>query len=617
MTETKRWHPSLQDKVVERLSRHLKTILAVSGLLLVVLLTSRGDGEIKTDLRYALATASGYLSPLLVAYDTAGEYTAGEVLELSRTEIEQAVRSWPSFHAPIYLQVFNTREKVLFDSRSGKTTPYSELEPVSSTPKYGSWDKERPLLYVDWVPSGEPRWILRAAITAPSYLVAHAWRLGLLIFAVAGAGTLALTVVEVRRRRRFDSLVELLPKLLRQAQAEDTLIREVPEIIARLLAFDSVAVYLLEGDRIVPKAYFSKEGRDPEAFLRSTDQMPIKIQDAYPESQAVNENRAVLVRGPKESAIVHLAKYDAAGSRPYLIVPIRRGGDGAPVGLLTAQRHDGLAEQHADFLQSGAEIVALLLDNVRTREAHERIYRKMIRNTRIETLGTVVPFITHNMKTPLVVVEGLAESIRNDFRDLDAAELETRIAEIKAQTRLSFQLIQSISQYNRLGNTAAPSVNVRQGLERVCGFFRGYFHIKNIELLQQYQADYEPTIKMEELDFVQVITNLLINADDAFSEMRKQADETLSREHQRIEVKVEAEAEKVRITVIDNGPGIKSEDRSRVFDQFTTKEHGTGVGLPYCRRVVEEGGGTIDLESSCGEGTTVSILMPTIQGEVS
>jgi signal transduction histidine kinase len=325
----------------------------------------------------------------------------------------------------------------------------------------------------------------------------------------------------------------------------------------------------------------------------------------------MRENEAVLVHSAKEAGKIHLAKYEVAGSQPYVIVPIRRGGDGTPVGLLTAQRHEGLERQHGDFLQSGAEIVALLLENVRSREALERVYRKMIRNTRIETLGTVVPFITHNMKTPLVVVEGLAESIRKDFGNLDHAELEKRISGVKAQTDLCFQLIRSVSQYNKLGNSPTSFVGIRQGLERICGFFIGYFRIKNIDLVQRYQIESAPNIEMEELDFVQVITNLLINADDAFSEMRKSCDERMIRDHMRIEIALMSEAEKARIEIADNGPGIRGKDLPRVFEEhFTTKDFGTGVGLPYCRRVVEEAGGTIDILSRYGVGTTVSILLP-------
>jgi len=594
----------LLEALIEFAARHVRRLLMVLGLLLLAWLIVYGDSEIRTDLRYALAKASAQLSPLLVAYETAGEFNASEVLELNRPEIQQAVDAWPTFHSSIYLQVLNQQEKVQFDSRSRGIASYRRPYAFSSNVRYGSWRKGRPFLYVDWDPSREGRWIVRAAVTSPAYFKAHAWRLAPLLVLLIVFGKLVLISGEVRRRRRFDRLVGSMPNLLRKAQAEETLIQEVPQIIAHMLDFDSVAVYLLEGEHIVPKAYHSKAKRDRDAFQRSTTGEPILIRDDDPESRAIRENKR-LVHSPQASG-------EVAESRPYVIVPIRRGGDGAPVGLLTAQRHAGLEEQHCDFLQSCAEIVALLLEKVRGRKAFERIYRKMIQNTRIETLGTVVPFITHNMKTPLVVVEGLAESIGKDFGSLDHVEVGKRVLGIKAQTHLCFELIRSISQYNKLGNTPASIVSVQEGLARVCGFFSGYYRIKNIELVEHYQEGFEPSIAMEELDFVQVITNLLINADDAFSEMRKSNDKRMSRDHMKIEVALESEGQKARILIADNGPGIPDRDVPRVFEEhFTTKDFGTGVGLPYCRRVVEEAGGNIDITSCYGVGTTVSILLPT------
>jgi signal transduction histidine kinase len=609
---------SLLVQLGEFASRNLKRILIVLGVLLVVGLILYGHSEIRTDLRYALASASAQLSPLLVAYDTKGEFNGREVLELTQPEIQEAVKSWPSFKAPVYLQVFNIPEKVLFDSRRGEIRSYETIEPVSSHPRHGSWDKEGPFFYVDWNPSSEGRWILRVAVNAPNYFIAHAWRLPLFLLPLAVVGRLLLTSAEVRMRRRFDLLVSLMPKLLRPAErAEETLIQEVPQIIAHMLDFDSVAIYLLEGDRIVPRAYFSKSEQDREVFQHTTAEGPITSHGDDPESRAIRDNEPVLVRSPKEANRTLPPEFQAAASRPYIILPLRRGGGEDPIGLLTAQRHAGLERQHQDFLQSCAEIVALLLDNIRSRETLERLYRKMIRNTRIETLGTVVPFITHNMKTPLVVIEGLADSLVNDFGNLDRVELEKRVSEIKDQTTFSFQLIRSISQYNMLDNAPASLVKVRQGLERVCGFFGGYFRIKNIQLVQEYQKDFEPSIKMDELDFIQVITNLLINVDDAFSELRQSGDERMSRDSLTIGVVLESEGESARISITDNGPGIRPEDLPRVFVQeFTTKDFGTGVGLPYCRRVVEQAGGTIKVDSVCGKGTSVSIVIPIIKGEV-
>jgi signal transduction histidine kinase len=67
----------------------------------------------------------------------------------------------------------------------------------------------------------------------------------------------------------------------------------------------------------------------------------------------------------------------------------------------------------------------------------------------------------------------------------------------------------------------------------------------------------------------------------------------------------------VFIQVADNGSGIPEEDLPKIFDLFyTTKEKGSGVGLPVCKRLVEEWGGTLHLQSKVGEGTRFTFGVP-------
>ena len=67
----------------------------------------------------------------------------------------------------------------------------------------------------------------------------------------------------------------------------------------------------------------------------------------------------------------------------------------------------------------------------------------------------------------------------------------------------------------------------------------------------------------------------------------------------------------VFVQIADNGPGIVPEVQAKIFDMFfTTKERGSGVGLPTCKRLVEAWGGTLQLQSKPGEGTRFTFAVP-------
>jgi signal transduction histidine kinase len=67
----------------------------------------------------------------------------------------------------------------------------------------------------------------------------------------------------------------------------------------------------------------------------------------------------------------------------------------------------------------------------------------------------------------------------------------------------------------------------------------------------------------------------------------------------------------VTIELIDTGPGMDEETLSKAFRAFyTTKQGGSGLGLPTARKIIEAHGGTIDIESAPGRGTKVSIWLP-------
>jgi signal transduction histidine kinase len=101
----------------------------------------------------------------------------------------------------------------------------------------------------------------------------------------------------------------------------------------------------------------------------------------------------------------------------------------------------------------------------------------------------------------------------------------------------------------------------------------------------------------------QVWMNLLSNAAQALE----------GKPDGKVWVKTESDGERVLITIRDNGPGIKPEVQSKIFEPFyTTKPvgQGTGLGLSICHSIIERHGGQIWCESVLGEGTTFKVRIP-------
>jgi signal transduction histidine kinase len=101
----------------------------------------------------------------------------------------------------------------------------------------------------------------------------------------------------------------------------------------------------------------------------------------------------------------------------------------------------------------------------------------------------------------------------------------------------------------------------------------------------------------------QVFMNLMTNAAQAL----------MNREGSTITIETSGDAEKVVVRIRDDGPGIPPEVLPRIFDPFfTTKDvgEGTGLGLSIVHELVERHGGTIEVDTKLGEGTTFIVTLP-------
>ncbi len=212
---------------------------------------------------------------------------------------------------------------------------------------------------------------------------------------------------------------------------------------------------------------------------------------------------------------------------------------------------------------------------------------------RLAAWGDVARRIAHEIKNPLTPIQLSAERIRRKFAPLvgnEAATLESHTDVIVRQTGDLRRIVDEFSRFARMPEPDRRSTDLVQ-------------LVREAVLLQEagqpgvrLGADLPETPLMLELDATmlgQALTNLIKNAGEATETLsEKGAPEGYVPE---VRVAVRPGADAVIITVTDNGIGLP-EDRARLFEPYvTTREKGTGLGLPIVKKIIEEHGGTLRL----------------------
>jgi signal transduction histidine kinase len=140
-------------------------------------------------------------------------------------------------------------------------------------------------------------------------------------------------------------------------------------------------------------------------------------------------------------------------------------------------------------------------------------------------------------------------------------------------------------------------------LESALETFRDRAARGGIEIARQYDAEGRLDGDAEQLR--RVVINLVGNAIDALEEARVERPEI------RVSMGENLAGSEVWVRISDNGLGIADDIRDRIFDPFfTSREAGTGLGLALCRKIIDNHGGTIEVDSVQGEGTEFVLTFP-------
>lgn len=220
---------------------------------------------------------------------------------------------------------------------------------------------------------------------------------------------------------------------------------------------------------------------------------------------------------------------------------------------------------------------------------------------RLAFLGSLASGLAHEIKNPLSTMTITLGLLHEEFEGAETPRdrrVLRKIALLEGEVARLEKILQDFLQFAG-GHVVRPElVDVNDWLGDLLDFFEPVCADAGIAL-ERRLAPGLPQLLMDRDLLRQAVLNLLTNARQAMPEGGG------------LTVRTWSTGDRVRIDVADSGPGIDADVVPRIFDPyFTTREQGTGLGLPTVRRIVAEHGGDVVVETRRGGGTTFTIVLP-------
>jgi hypothetical protein len=263
------------------------------------------------------------------------------------------------------------------------------------------------------------------------------------------------------------------------------------------------------------------------------------------------------------------------------------------VSVSFADRNDEIGDLGRDF----NEMVAQLRAN---REEIQHLHHtQMSRAEHFATLGELATGLAHEIRNPLAGIAGVIEIVGRDLPAHSAAR-----SVIKDAKEEAMQINRILTELLETARPKPPQFQVKDiagTAEHAVMFARQQAITKRI-MIQFIDGEKIPPVDHDPNQINQVLLNLLLNAIQAMDKPGT------------IHVSLRRDHDSALITVADQGKGIPPENLDNIFRPFfTTKGHGTGLGLSLARRIVEAHGGIILVRSEVGKGTQFEVRLPIAQ----
>lgn len=221
-------------------------------------------------------------------------------------------------------------------------------------------------------------------------------------------------------------------------------------------------------------------------------------------------------------------------------------------------------------------------------------------------LATLAGGLAHEIRNPLSVLRLNLDLLVEDFADAESPRDRralTRLKSLEQECSRLERILNDFLQFVRVGSLELKPTDLNAALRDFIDYYRPQAEEARVDISPHLDPNL-PQVQLDERLFRQVLINLAQNAQQAMPGGGV------------LELQTHRQGHRVVLDVIDTGQGMDQKTQEKMFDAFySTKSHGSGLGLPTVRRVVEAHGGTITCASEPGRGTQFTISLPTVNTE--
>jgi signal transduction histidine kinase len=260
--------------------------------------------------------------------------------------------------------------------------------------------------------------------------------------------------------------------------------------------------------------------------------------------------------------------------------------------LLLKRVSEYLGQLNAALQKNQAELEGRIAE--RTRELQEA-QAHVLHQEKMAAFGLLAAGIAHEVGNPLTSISSMVQMLQR--RDADPYT-QTKLSLVSGQLQRIRATLRELVEFSRPPGTARARVSLGEVLDEALNIAKYYKRTRGRIATPPLPADLPPLYGVRD-QLVQVFVNLVLNAIDATDP------------HGKVELDVRRAGAGVEVAVRDTGCGVRPEDAARLFrPYFTTKKHGTGLGLFVTRKLVADHGGSVAYESAPGAGSVFRVWLP-------